>query len=114
MTLLLLLLNIVLEVLARAIRQEKEIKAIPIWKEDVKVSLFVDDMILYIENPKEVHSKGDQSWVFTGRTDVKAETPVFWPPDVESWLIRKDPDDGKDRREQEKDKDATEDEMVGW
>ena len=78
MTLLSLLFNIVLEVLARAIRQEKEIKAIPIWKEEVKVSLFVDDMILYIENPKEVHPKGDQSWVFVGRTDVEAETPVLW------------------------------------
>ena len=90
MTLLLLLLNIVLEVLARAIRQEKEIKAIPIWKEEVKVSLFVDDMILYIENPKEVHSKGDQPRVFFGRNDAKAETPVRWPPHVNSWLIGKD------------------------
>ena len=39
-----------------------------------------------------VHSKGDQSWVFTGRTDVEAETPIFWPPDVKSWLIGKDPE----------------------
>ena len=42
-----------------------------------------------------VHPKGDQSWVFIGRTDVEAETPVLWPPDVESWLIGKDPDAGK-------------------
>ena len=43
-----------------------------------------------------VHPKGDQSWVFIGRTDVKAETPILWPPDVKSWLICKDPDAGKD------------------
>ena len=43
-----------------------------------------------------VHPKGDQSWVFTERTDVEAETPIFWPPDAKSWLIWVDPDDGKD------------------
>ena len=43
-----------------------------------------------------VHPKGDQSWVFIGRTDAEAETPILWPPDVKSWLIRKDPDAGKD------------------
>ena len=59
-----------------------------------------------------VHSKGDQSWVFTGRTDVEAETPVLWPPDVKSWLIWKDPDAGKDWGQEEKE--MTEDEMVGW
>ena len=59
-----------------------------------------------------VHPKGDQSWVFIGRTDVKAETPIFWLPDAESWLIWKDPDVGKDRRREEKE--TTEDEMVGW
>ena len=42
-----------------------------------------------------VHPKGNQSWVFMGRTDVEAETPVFWPPDVKSWLIWEDPDAGK-------------------
>ena len=49
-----------------------------------------------------VHRKGDQSWVFTGRTDVEAETPILWPPNVKSWLIGKDPDDGKDWRQEEK------------
>ena len=44
-----------------------------------------------------VHPKGDQSWVFIGRTDVEAETPVFWPPDAKSWLIWKDPDVGKEK-----------------
>ena len=43
-----------------------------------------------------VHAKGNQSWVFTGRTDVEAETPILWPPDAKSWLIWKDPDVGKD------------------
>ena len=59
-----------------------------------------------------VHPKGDQSWVFIGRTDAKAETPVLWPPDVKSWLIGKDPDAGKDWGHEEKG--TTEDEMVGW
>ena len=59
-----------------------------------------------------VHSKGDQSWVFTGRTDVEAETPILWPPDAKSWLIGKDPDAGKDWGQEEKR--ATEDEMAGW
>ena len=45
---------------------------------------------------QRVRPKGDQSWVFTGRTDVEAETPIFWPPDVKSFLIGKDPDAGKD------------------
>ena len=49
-----------------------------------------------------VHPKGDQSWVFIGRTDVEAETPVLWPPDAKSWLIWKDPDSGKDWRQEEK------------
>ena len=58
-----------------------------------------------------VHSKGDQSWVFIGRTDVEAETPIFWPLDAKSWLIWKDPDIGKDW---EREKGMTEDKMVGW
>ena len=56
--------------------------------------------------------QGDQSWVFTGRTDAEAETPVLGPPDVKIWLIWEDPDAGKDWRWEEKG--ATEDEMVGW
>ena len=59
-----------------------------------------------------VHPKGDQSWVFIGRTDGEAETPIIWPPDVKSWLIWKDPDAWKDWRWEEKG--MTEDEMVGW
>ena len=49
-----------------------------------------------------VHSKGDHSWVFVGRTDVEAETPILWPPDVKHWLIWKDPDAGKDWGQEEK------------
>ena len=59
-----------------------------------------------------VHSKGDQSWVFFGRNDVKAETPVLWPPHVKSWLIGKDSDAGRDWGQEEKG--MTEDEMAGW
>ena len=59
-----------------------------------------------------VHPKGDQSWIFMGRTDVEAETPILWPPYAKSWLIWKDPDAGKDWRREEKG--TTEDELVGW
>ena len=61
---------------------------------------------------QSVHPKGDRSWVFIGKTDVEAETPVLWPPDAKSWLIWKDPDAGKDWRREEKG--MTENEMVGW
>ena len=57
------------------------------------------------------HSKGDQPWVFFGRNDAKAETPVLWPPHAKSWLIGKDPDAGRDWGQE---KGATEDEMAGW
>ena len=59
-----------------------------------------------------VHPKGDQSWVFIGRTDAEAETPILWPPHAKSWLIGKDPDAGMDWVQEEKG--MTEDEMVGW
>ena len=59
-----------------------------------------------------VHSKGDQSWVFIGRTHVEAETPILWPPDVKSWLIWRDPDAGRDWGQEEKG--TTEDEMAVW
>ena len=71
-----------------------------------------------LENPldckeiKQVHPKGNQSWIFTGRTGPEAETPILWPPDVKNWLIWKDPDAGKDWRWEKKG--TTEDEMVGW
>ena len=59
-----------------------------------------------------VHPKGDQSWVFFGRTDAEAETPVLWPPHAKSWLIGKDSDAGRDWGQEEKG--TTEDEMAGW
>ena len=59
-----------------------------------------------------VHPKGDQSWGFIGRTDAEAEAPILWPPHVKSWLVRKDPDAGKDWGQEDKGK--TEDEMAGW
>ena len=59
-----------------------------------------------------VYPKGNESWIFIGRTDAKAETPILWPPDAKNWLIGKDPDAGKDWRQEEKG--MTEDEMVGW
>jgi len=60
---------------------------------------------------KPVHPKGDQSWLFIGRTDAKAEAPILWPPDAKNWLIGKDPCAGKDWRWE---KEMTEDEVVGW
>ena len=60
---------------------------------------------------KPVNPKGNQSWMFIGRTDAEAETSILWPPDVKNWLIWKEPDDGKDWRQE---KGTTEDEMVGW
>ena len=71
-----------------------------------------------VESPldcKGIHPvcpKGDQSWVFIGRTDVEAETAILWPPVVQSWLIWKDRDAGKDWGQEEKG--MTEDKMVGW
>ena len=70
-----------------------------------------------LENPLDckeiqpVHPKGNQPLIFIGRTDAEAETPIFWPPDVKNRLLRKDPDAGKDWRQENR---MTEDEMVGW
>ena len=71
-----------------------------------------------LENPLDckeilpVHPKGNQSWMFIWKTDAEAEAPILWPSDVKSQLIGRDPDSGKDRRQEEKG--TTEDEMVGW
>ena len=61
---------------------------------------------------KWVNPKGNQSWMFIGRTDAETETPILWPPEVKNWLIRKDPDAGRDWRQEEKG--MTDDEMAGW
>ena len=95
------------------------------WELDCKESWALKNWCLWtvvlektLESPLDckeiqlVHSKGDQSWVFIGRTDGKAEIPVLWPPDAKSWLIGKDPDAGKVWRWEEKG--TTEDEMVDW
>ena len=88
------------------------------WELDYKESWALKNWCfwtLVLENTLEiqpVHSKGDQSWVFIGRSDVKAETPILRPLDTKNWLIWKDPDTGRDWRQEEKG--TTEDEMVGW
>ena len=95
------------------------------WELDYKESWVLKDWCFWtvvlektLESPldckeiKPVHPKGNQSWIFIGRTDAAAEATVLWPPDVKSWLIREDPDFGKDWRQEEKG--MTEDEMVGW
>ena len=61
---------------------------------------------------KPVNPQGNQSWIFIGRTDAEAETPILWPPDAKNWLTGKDPDAGKDWRWEEKG--MTKDEIVGW
>ena len=68
-------------------------------------------VFLGLQGGKSVHPKGNQFWIFIGRTDDEAETPIFWPPDA-NWLIWKDPDAGKDWRQEEKG--TTDDEMIGW
>ena len=95
------------------------------WELDYKESCELENWCFWIvvlekmlESPLDcketqpVHPKGNQSWILIGRTDVEAETPVLWPPDVKNWLIGKDPDAGKDWRWEEKG--TTEDEMAGW
>ena len=95
------------------------------WELDYKKSWVPKDWLFWtvvlektLESPLDcketqpVHLRGNQSWIFFGRTDVEAETPILWPPDEKSWLIGKDPDAGKDWRQEEKG--TTEAEMVGW
>ena len=65
-----------------------------------------------LQGDQTSHPKGNQSWIFIERTDAEAETPILWPPDSKNWLIRKDPDAGKDWRQEENGK--TEDEMAEW
>ena len=76
-----------------------------VWEKTLKSPLDCKEI-------QQVHPKGNQSWIVIGRTATKAEAPGPWPPDVKNWLIGKDPDAGKDRRQEEKG--MTEDEMVGW
>ena len=95
------------------------------WELDYKKSWVLKNWCLWtvllektLESPLDckkiqpVHPEGNQSWIFIRRTDAEAETPIFWPPDAKDWLIGKDPDAGKDWRQEKKG--MTEDEMVGW
>ena len=95
------------------------------WELDYKESWVPNNLCFWavmlektLESPldckeiKQVNPKGNQSWIFIGRTGAEAETPILWPPDGKNWLIGKDPDAGKDWRQEEKG--TTEDEMVGW
>ena len=70
------------------------------------------ESLLDCKEIKPVNPKRDQSWIFIGRTDAEAETPILWPADAKNWLIGKDPDAGKDWRQKETR--TTRDEMVGW
>ena len=70
------------------------------------------ESLLDCKEIQPVTPKGNQSWIFIGRTDAEAEALILWPPHAKSWLIGKDPDAGKDWRQEEKG--TTEDEMVGW
>ena len=70
------------------------------------------ERLLDIKEIKPVYPKWNQAWVFIGRTDAEAETPILWPPDAKYWLTRKGPDAWKDWRQEEKG--TIEDEMVGW
>ena len=96
-----------------------------IWESDHKENWVLKNWCFWtvvlektLESPSDckeiqpVHPKGDQSWVFIGRTDAKTETLILWPPYVKNWLIWKDPDAGKDWRQEEKG--MTENDIVGW
>ena len=74
--------------------------------------VLISTWVILCNEIQPVHPKGDQSWVFIGRTDFETESPILWPPDVKSWVIWKDPDAGKDWGQEKKG--TTEDEMGGW
>ena len=76
------------------------------------IAFYKEHTPLVSKEIKPVNLKGNQPWIFIGRTDAEAETPILWPPDAKDWLIGKDSDAGKDRGQEEKG--ATENEMVGW
>ena len=81
------------------------------WCFWVVVEKSLESPLIYREI-KPANPKGNQSRIFIGRTDAEAQAPILWPPDAKNWLIGKDPDAGKDWRQEEKG--TTEDEMAGW
>ena len=89
-----------------------ESRAVKNWCFQIVVPEKTLERHLDYKRTKSVNLKGNQPWIVIGRTNTEAETPILWPPDVNSWLIGKDPDAGKDGRQKEKR--VTEDEMVGW
>ena len=100
-------------------RTDAEADTPMLWPPDVKNWCFWTVVLgntlessLDCKEIKPVNPKGNQSWICIGRTDAEAETPILWLLDAKSWLIWKDPDAGKDQRQEEKG--TTEDEMVGW
>ena len=114
--------NVDLKIMVRSI---SKLTSLVMWELDNKKGWAPKNWCLWIlvlektlESPldskeiKSVNPKGNKSWIFIGRTDAEAEAPIIWPPDAKSQLIGKDPDAGKDWRQEEKGK--TEDEMVGW
>ena len=82
------------------------------WKNLFFWSVVLEKTVESPLNCKEINNEGNESWIFTGRTDAENEAPILWPPDAKNWLIGKDPDAGKDWRREEKM--MTEDKMVGW
>ena len=78
----------------------------------VNIKINLNESPLDCKEIKPVNPKGNQSWILSGRTDDETQTPILRPPDVKNWLTGKDPDAGKDWRQEEKG--TTEDEMVGW
>ena len=90
----------------------KEIRGLKNWCFWTVVLEKTPESPLDCKEIKPVYPKGNQSGIFIGRTDAKAETPVLWPPHEKSWLIGKDPDAGRDWGQEEKG--TTEDEMAGW
>ena len=90
----------------------KESWALKNWRFWTVVLEKILDSPLDSQEIQPVNPKGNQSWIFIGRTDAEAETLILWPHDAKNWLFRKDPDAGKNWRHEEKG--MTEDEMVGW
>ena len=91
------------------------IKKTECWRIDIFWTVVLEKTLespLDCKEIQPVHRKGNQSWIFIERTDAEGETPILWPPDAKNWLIGKDPDAGKDWRQEEKG--TTEDKMVVW